>query len=565
MKKTITVNLNGRVFNIDEDAYGLLDNYLQNLRIYFRKEEGSTEIIADFEARIEELFSEKIRSNYDVINIELVEQVITRVGKPSDFEEENAGERAEKEYENLSASKGKKKFYRNNDDKIFAGICSGIAAYFGWEVLVLRLIFALLLFATSGWAVPVYLLAWLIVPAAKTAEEKLQMRGEPITVENIGKTVAAEAEPEKEKNGCLASSVDFIGAVLKVGLVCLACLISLPLLFALFIVVVVLFSVFFGLSGVLFGLDGNFIQDGFFMIDHPVLATFSLGLLVGIPLLAIIYAVVAYFSKLKPLHKAVKWIGVGVWIVALILFSYSGIKTGEQFHRTFQNWNFNNSIPTIDGDGIAAETEIHLNVFEIVKFGENLNVNVRLENTADSAASVLIAGDSNIIDKISINQENGKIEILPGIASVFKSVNPLFVTLRTPNLKEVIIEGTGNVNFPNQLNVSNLKIGIEGMGNLSADSLSIQNLVVSLEGMSSVFLQGFAETAQLKIEGMGNINAANLISGTVTASVEGMGNISCHPVRFLEGRVDGAGRISYKVEPEEKNIVVNGLGSVGKE
>ena len=85
MKKTITVNLNGRVFSIDEDAYRLLENYLNNLRIYFRKEEGASEIVADFEARIEELFSEKMRS--EVITIEQVEEVIARVGKPDDFAE----------------------------------------------------------------------------------------------------------------------------------------------------------------------------------------------------------------------------------------------------------------------------------------------------------------------------------------------------------------------------------------------------------------------------------------------------------------------------------------------
>ena len=61
MKKTVTVNLNGRVFTMDEDAYQLLEKYLNNIRIYFRKEEGSSEIIADFEARIEELFSERMR------------------------------------------------------------------------------------------------------------------------------------------------------------------------------------------------------------------------------------------------------------------------------------------------------------------------------------------------------------------------------------------------------------------------------------------------------------------------------------------------------------------------
>ena len=78
MKKTLTVNLGGTVFHIDEDAYQLLDKYLANLRIHFRKEEGSEEIMNDFEMRISELFNERVRLGYEVITIEHVEEVIKR-------------------------------------------------------------------------------------------------------------------------------------------------------------------------------------------------------------------------------------------------------------------------------------------------------------------------------------------------------------------------------------------------------------------------------------------------------------------------------------------------------
>jgi uncharacterized membrane protein YgaE (UPF0421/DUF939 family) len=85
MKKTLTVNLGGTVFQIDEDAYQLLDKYLANLRIHFRKEEGSEEIMNDFEMRISELFNERVRLGYEVITIEHVEEVIKRMGKPEEL------------------------------------------------------------------------------------------------------------------------------------------------------------------------------------------------------------------------------------------------------------------------------------------------------------------------------------------------------------------------------------------------------------------------------------------------------------------------------------------------
>lgn len=91
MKKTLTVNLGGTVFHIDEDAYRLLDNYLCNLKLHFRKQEGAEEIVNDIENRISELFAEKLAAGSQVITIADVEEVIARMGKPEDFGEESEG------------------------------------------------------------------------------------------------------------------------------------------------------------------------------------------------------------------------------------------------------------------------------------------------------------------------------------------------------------------------------------------------------------------------------------------------------------------------------------------
>ena len=85
MKKTLTVNLGGTVFHIDEDAYRLLDNYLCNLKLHFRKQEGAQEIVDDIENRISELFIEKINMGSQVITLSDVEEVIASVGRTEDF------------------------------------------------------------------------------------------------------------------------------------------------------------------------------------------------------------------------------------------------------------------------------------------------------------------------------------------------------------------------------------------------------------------------------------------------------------------------------------------------
>ena len=105
MKKTLTVNLGGTVFNIDEDAYELLEKYLSNLRIHFSKEEGAAEIMNDFEQRISELFNDRVRLGYQVITINEVEEVIKRMGKPEEIFEMTEEETGEKQQEQDSEKK----------------------------------------------------------------------------------------------------------------------------------------------------------------------------------------------------------------------------------------------------------------------------------------------------------------------------------------------------------------------------------------------------------------------------------------------------------------------------
>ena len=169
MKKTLTVNLGGTVFHIDEDAYQLLDKYLSNLRIHFRKEEGSEEIMNDFEMRISELFGERIRLGHEVITIEHVEEVINRMGKPEEiFEEEETEEEKENAKKRVFQEQvitGKKKLMRAPANRVIGGVAAGIAAYMGWDATAVRLAMILLLFIpVVHWMALLYIILWMVMP-----------------------------------------------------------------------------------------------------------------------------------------------------------------------------------------------------------------------------------------------------------------------------------------------------------------------------------------------------------------------------------------------------------------
>ena len=115
MKKTLTINLGGTVYHIDEDAYHLLDNYLTNLRIHFCREEGAEEIVHDIELRISELFTDRLNEGKQVITIEDVEEIIARMGKPEDLSDEESGEASGSEKQKGTTMR---RLFRDPDNKV---------------------------------------------------------------------------------------------------------------------------------------------------------------------------------------------------------------------------------------------------------------------------------------------------------------------------------------------------------------------------------------------------------------------------------------------------------------
>lgn len=344
MKKTLTINLGGSVFNIDEDAYQLLDKYLNNLRIHFRKEEGSDEIMNDFELRISELFSERMRLGYQVISIEQVEEVIARMGKPEELFDDEKQEEETASDASAEKTSYRKRLMRDPDNKIIGGVAGGLAAYMGWDATAIRILLFLLIFL-HGVIIPIYLLAWIIMPMARTATEKLEMRGESVTIENIGKTVTGGFEKVENRTREFLQSdkprnffqkladlfVQVIGFVLKF-IVVLVGVISLPVLaLMLFVLMVVVFALLVGGSSFLYHIS-PFGWD--FYTGAPwglvVMGCISFILFLGIPVFYIGYAICQSFFHAKPLNASAKWTLVILWLVSIIL-------TGIYFYQT--GWN----------------------------------------------------------------------------------------------------------------------------------------------------------------------------------------------------------------------------------
>ncbi len=198
MKKTIIINISGIIFNIDEDAYDKLQLYLDTLKRYFGNKPESAEIVEDIEGRIAELFQPRVTETKQSINFDDVSEIIFILGKPEDIAgtgEENYEAGKDTEYE--PTGKPLRRLYRDGDNSYLGGVCSGLGAYFNMDPVFFRIIFIGLIFA-GGISLIIYPILWIVVPRARTAAQKLEMKGEDVTISNIERTIRDEFEHVKK-------------------------------------------------------------------------------------------------------------------------------------------------------------------------------------------------------------------------------------------------------------------------------------------------------------------------------------------------------------------------------
>lgn len=217
MNKTVNINLAGLVFHIDEDAFHLLQGYLAKVKASFASAEGREEIIADIEARMAELFQKELK-NRQVLTRADVEKITAIMGAPEDYAMEGEEPTGAPRPDYTESFNGKKRVFRNPDDKILGGVAGGLGAYFDIDPVWIRLLFVISFFGwgTGFW---IYIILWVVMPEARTTAEKLQMRGERVNISNIERSVKEEYNQVKdnmERRGLAGALGQFFEGLLNV-------------------------------------------------------------------------------------------------------------------------------------------------------------------------------------------------------------------------------------------------------------------------------------------------------------------------------------------------------------
>jgi phage shock protein PspC (stress-responsive transcriptional regulator) len=342
MNKTVNINLANMLFHIDENAYLKLQRYLEAIRRSFSGTTGSDEIIADIEARIAELFYEKMENERQVITSKEVDEVIAIMGQPEDyhideeiFEDAPSGARP-------PGQSRVKKLYRDMDRKYIGGVCAGLEYYIGLDALWIRLIFLFLAIFAGGFGLIAYIILWILVPEAVTTAQKLDMTGEPVNISNIERKVKEGFEGVADK----VRSVDYdkVGDQVKktgksffdtVGDI----IMFLFKVFGKFIGILLIIIGAATLIGLFIGLFTVGILDAVHIpgidflslvnsTDTPVwLVSLLMFFALGIPFFFLMYLGLRILvNNLKSIGNIAKFSLLGLWLISLISLAVLGIK-----------------------------------------------------------------------------------------------------------------------------------------------------------------------------------------------------------------------------------------------
>ncbi len=341
MNKTVNINLAGIFFHIDEDAYLKMQRYLDAIKRSFTDSQGRDEIIADIEARIAELFSEKIKDERQVIGVKEVDEVIAIMGQPEDYrlDEEIFEDEPKATYQKTKSSR---QLFRDTTNSYVGGVSSGLGHYLGIEPIWIRLAWILFTIFSSGAFVLIYIAFWIFVPEAKTTADFLAMKGEAVNISNIEKKIkegfdgvadtVKNVDYQKYSNKVKSSSTTFFEALGDVLLFLLKIFVKFIGVILIIVAGITLISLFIGLFTLgTFGFMDMPWVEYFEVGSHPEVPLWFISLLsffaVGIPFFFLfILGLKILINNLKSIGTPAKLGLLGVWIMALIGLTVIGLR-----------------------------------------------------------------------------------------------------------------------------------------------------------------------------------------------------------------------------------------------
>ncbi len=526
MKKTLTINLSGVVWTINDDAYLLLKNYLDELEASFSSDDEK-EILCDIEARISELFAERLGKRRNVVEAADVEYVISVLGRVSDFSEADTAA-------NNSDKKHSRRFYRDPDNKIVGGVAAGLAAYFGWNLTAMRVIFVVLGVLFFQYTLPIYLIVWLVTSEAKTSAQKLEMYGDDVTVDNIKniKTRLEENMPDASKVQSLgARTVRLLGQVFKWCVIILGgfigiCVASTCILSILALLIALVAFI---------ALPAEFPE---LMTPWTMLLYVSLLLFCLLPLIGSIWLIVRLLSK-KSSTKNRSWLAWSmfvVWIISIftMIFSVLKLAPSTETHSIIRNF-------VVDDSGMYISEPRQVGAFNAVSVSHAVNVNLATSDTCRVRVKANTFQLSNIKTEVK--------DSILYIYSLGERTGRAEVDVALPCLRMLDIESASNVEGTNLRVAPTFEITANSASKAELELLPTETVSVHVGEASKVELSGVADSLFLRVNGASKADLADLRVRKADVQVRAASMAEVWASDALYYDVQGASKFEYKGMP----------------
>ena len=531
MKKTLTINLNGIVFNIDDDAYETLSAYLNELEKHFADDERE-EIIKDIEDRIAELFTERMHGR-NVVDASDVASVIETMGQPNQFDDEAAEPNADAAASKSSQRKFRK-FYRDGDDRLIGGVAAGLAAYIGWDTTLVRILLLLLLLFSAGWTLLFYILLWIIVPEAKTTAQRLEMQGIEPNLENIKKYMPKRETIQHVGNRAL----EVISWILKFAAIFISGCIGIGLFMAVIGIVVAIFTLRMMYIPGMFGS----------WIDIALLVSCALFLLC--PAIGLVLLCIRLINKNAPHRPWISWTLLIVWIVSLFAIIGTAIKST---HSPF--------VPNIAAAGATITEQLFDNlnddsdaISEVRTCAPFSSIEaeraVRVVLSQGDTTSVVVKAQDHMLRNIETNVENGVLHIENNNHNNRTRTLPV-VYVTTPTLTS--IEASEASFIKSETPFENLQALTLKASEASRIQLtgSAERVIIEASEASRIQLTGSAERVIIKASEASYINVADMAITAVEATASEASSINIGQVEKARLTAESAAAITYEGQPSQ--------------
>lgn len=597
MKKSFNISLSGLIFNIEEDAFAKLSDYLDSIKAHYNSVD-SQEILGDIESNLAEKFSNQLKGGKQVISLADVEVAIKVMGTVEEFtqEEELKTAGAQCDLVEKEEIKPPRRLYRNSDDVIIAGVCSGLAAYFGIDAVFVRLLFVVLIFL-NGFGILAYLVLWLVMPIAETNTQKLEMRGKPVNLKKLEQVVKEKtAQMAQEGKIALKRNRKWVNKILLFPINVVRRLVMLfkKILKKTLPIISVLIGICLGLgmAGVILGLSlavGVFI----FNINSPYLISdipfreiagsiyyyvglISVYLVALIPLIFLLFLSISLIIRRNVFRLGVSIGLIVLWMVAVVGAGVAALEivplAKDRISRNLAENTVSDNLSFVDVKKIRVGGLVDIKVTP----GEEFNLK--------------ITGDKEALDRFKYENEGGELKITQSSRTggfcllCFDKVAQMEIT--TPLLESFIafsrvdaevadfghdirvnagesarvkvnltggelssyIAGTGGrvevVGSPKVL-----KAVLEGRGRLKALDLDANEVEIDSSIFSKVELGGSARNLKLKIANFAKVLAFDLNVEEILVEAKNNSLAQVNPLFLLDAKAEDNAKILYLKEP----------------